>query len=115
MFCGRFLYAFLGLSIAVARADITPRSFSVEVTATAQRSGAGFNLNWLLDPDATGYLISRKSASASAWGPSFSLPGDAAAFASGHLSSGDSYEYQIIKTTRQGFKAYGYIYAGNYV
>src|SRR5205807_2233459 len=33
----------------------------------------------------------------------------------GHIAVGGAYEYQIIKSSKLGFKAYGYIYAGSNV
>jgi hypothetical protein len=104
-----FVAALVALSI---RAEVTSRSFSVEVTALVQPSRAEIALSWPQDPDATGYTVSRKLLSSASWGPGISLPGQATGFTQSRIGVGSAFEYQIIKTNKQGFQAYGYIYAG---
>jgi hypothetical protein len=112
MFCVRVVYFVAALVALSIRAEITPRSFSVEVTAPVRSSRAEITLSWPFDPAATGYTISRKLLSSTSWDAGVSLPGQATSFTQSRVAVGSAFEYQVIKTNKQGFKAYGYIYAG---
>ncbi|MEW6157142.1 MAG: fibronectin type III domain-containing protein [Verrucomicrobiota bacterium] len=90
----------------------TPKQYAVEASATVQASPAQIRLTWPADGNATGYTVSRKAPSASAWSTLGSLPGNATGYTDSSVTAGTAYEYQISKTTSPGYRGYGYVYAG---
>ena len=105
MFYVRALCLVAAFAAILVRSEVTPRSFSIEVTASVEPDGAGFTLSWPADPDATGYTVYWKSISTKAWRTGISLQGKATKFIQDQAVAGTAYEYQIVKSTKQGFKA----------
>lgn len=92
-------------------ADMT-WTFAVQLSANVQTSPARIELNWATDPfPISGYSVQRKSPSATTWSEAAALPGHATNFVDENVSTGESYEYQVIKYGT-GYTGYGYIAVG---
>ncbi|MDX1951384.1 MAG: FN3 associated domain-containing protein [Verrucomicrobiota bacterium] len=107
-----FLLGTLSSSVTALLAETDPKFYAVEVSAATQVSPARVNLEWPADPNATTYTISRKAPSASSWTQVGTLPGTAVSFTDLNVTSGTSYEYQIVKNTTLGYKGHGFVLAG---
>ncbi|MEW6160222.1 MAG: fibronectin type III domain-containing protein [Verrucomicrobiota bacterium] len=97
---------------APLRAEADPRLYAVEVSATIQTSPAQITLNWPARADATRYTVYRKSFTDASWGPGVDLPGSATSYNDQAVAVGGTYEYQVRKTTNDGYTGYGYVYTG---
>jgi hypothetical protein len=94
--------------------------WAVQVTAAVSSTPAQIQLNWVGDPSAQTYKVSRKPRDASTWQEIAVLPPTQSAFVDTNISVGTGYEYRIVKETdkrlfdfsTEGYKAYGYIYSG---
>jgi len=87
-------------------------TFAVQLGATVQTSPARIELNWAVDPlPISGYSVQRKSPTATTWSEATALPGYATTFVDETVSTGESYEYQVIKYGA-GYTGYGYIAVG---
>src|SRR5436190_9532584 len=89
-----------------------PYQYAVDVTATVQTAPAQVRLNWVLDPAATGYTVSRKLPTATSWTTLTSLAGSVNGYTDGNVTLGSAFEYRVVKTLNYGITAYGYILAG---
>jgi len=94
------------------RAEINPRFYAVEVSATVQAAPPQINLRWTADANANGYTLYRKSPGATSWSPITSLSGSATAWSDQNVVNGGSYEYAVTKNTTLGYPGTGYILAG---
>ena len=102
---------------------ITAAEKSVQVEAVVQKSPPQITLNWVVDPYAEAYTITRKSLTDTVWSaPIFTVfsPSSASAisFVDTNVVVGTGYEYQVIKfgnkpgTGTTTYNAYGYVYSG---
>lgn len=92
--------------------EISPRLYTVEVSAEVQSSPPRIRLEWPADPNATGYTIHKKSKTETAWQPIAALPGSAVSYTDAAVALGGAYEYQILRSTSLDYTGTGYIYAG---
>jgi hypothetical protein len=109
-----FLYfSILTILTTAAGAVETTWEYSVQVTASIQTSPAQITLAWLQDSTAvpTNYIVSRKALDDTSWGPETILPGSLTNYVDNDVVYGQAYEYRIVKNA-QGYKGFGYIYAG---
>ncbi|MEO6035242.1 MAG: fibronectin type III domain-containing protein [Verrucomicrobiota bacterium] len=104
------LLAFVLIVATSARAST--KAFSVQVSAEVQDSPPHIQLAWPGDANATGYTLSRKLKTDSAWSPLTSLPGTSTNFTDDNVNVGTGFEYKIIKSTSAGYTGYGYLFAG---
>src|SRR3954466_12365113 len=95
-----------------ARAQLTPRQYAVEVTASVQTAPPQVRLQWPADANATGYTIWRKLPTATTWTTLTSVAGSATGYTDGNVSASGVYEYRINKSSSLGITAYGYLVAG---
>src|SRR3954462_9017269 len=91
----------------------TVNDFAVMLTATVSTEPAEIHLHWPGDPNATGYLISRKLLEDATWTSLATIGGSETWYPDRSVQAGVGYEYQVIKNTAAGYTGYGYIYAGN--
>jgi len=87
------------------------KDYSVQVSASVQKSPAQITLTWPRDFNATGYTVYRKAFNATAWGTGTALPGSATTYTDTGVSAGSSYEYRVSKTA-VGYSGHGYVYSG---
>src|SRR3954468_11722191 len=87
--------------------------YAVQVSATVDASSPKITLTWPQDSTAavSSYTVYRKAFGDTSWGSSVTLPGSATSYVDNNVSSGNSYEYQIVKATGS-YTGYGYIYSG---
>ena len=109
----RILYRWLFAAMSIAAANvavfsqaIAPRLYTVEVSANVQTSPPRITLQWPADLNATGYTVSRLEANGS-WQQVGTLPGSATQFTDSTVAIGDRVEYQILKSTSQGYPGSG--------
>src|SRR5258706_4908079 len=88
-----------------SRAENDPRLYAVEVTAAVQTAPAQVQLSWPTDVNATGYSISRRLPTATAWTSLTSLAGSATGYTDGNVTLGGAYEYRIVKSSTLGMTA----------
>ena len=85
---------------------------SVILTAETNDSSNSITLYWVLDDEATGYIIYRKSPVDLIWGiPKANLGADVATWTDHLVQEGVIYEYRVEKTLA-GPNSNGYIYSG---
>jgi hypothetical protein len=92
-------------------AEVNPRFYAVEVSATVQTSPPQIRLTWPADPNARGYTVYRKGLNDTSWGSGVSLGATAANYTDHNVVFGGAYEYRISKTADR-YAGHGYIYAG---
>src|SRR5262249_16181013 len=97
----------------VARAVEGTWGYAVQGSATAQSLPAQITLSWPQDKQTTptSYAVYRKCANATSWGTGTTLPGSATSYTDSSVTSGTTYEYQVVKNTSL-YTGYGYVYAG---
>ncbi len=106
--------AVLALCPGAVRA-VPPQDRTVQASAVVQPSPPEISLRWPADPKATGYTVYRKASNQILWGDGTPLPGDATGYADDDVAVGTAYDYQIVKSAREGgseYAGYGYVYAG---
>jgi hypothetical protein len=88
--------------------------YAVQITVSVNESPTQIRLQWRSDPyGVNGFEVYRKSESATDWGaPLQTLPGDALGFTDYDVSSGEVYEYQVLKYGKLGYLGTGYAFAG---
>ena len=91
--------------------SVSPRLYSVEVTAAVSTSPDLITLNWPADSAATSFRISRKAIHDTTWSAEAMLPGNSTQWVDTQVARGMGYEYQVVKATAT-YTAYGFIYAG---
>jgi len=86
----------------------------VQIAADVQVSPPQIHLTWEQDEyGANSYTIYRKSKTATSWGsPIASLSGSVTDYTDSNVTTGTTYEYQIVKASTIGYVGYGYIYSG---
>jgi hypothetical protein len=119
-----FVLVFFSLTLPrEVRSDLVglvSSDWAVRVTANVSTSPPQVQLNWAGDPNAVSWTVSRKPRDSGAWQDLATLEGNAASFTDSTAAVGVGYDYKIVKTTNnklfdfstEGYKAYGYIYAG---
>lgn len=88
----------------------TVQDYGVLLSATPQVSPPKITLNWVNDPAATTYSISRKPKTSSTWTVLATLSGPVNTWIDSTVSAGIGYEYRVVKTA--AVTGYGYCYAG---
>lgn len=108
------LIVLAGLLAHAALADDEAWDYAVQVSAAVTVQPARISLTWVADADAepVSYSIFRKVAGASEWGEAIRVSGNATRFVDRDVAVGCAYEYQVVKNTRAGYRAYGYVQAG---
>jgi hypothetical protein len=121
---GFFLVVFFFLALLrEARSDLTglvSSDWAVRITAKVTTSPPEIRLTWVGDTNAVNWTVSRKLRDSTAWQELAVLEPNATTFSDSNVTGGTGYEYKIVKTTNnkifdfstEGYKAYGYIYAG---
>ena len=101
------------LSLNSARAVENTWDFSVQVSSSVQLSPATVTLIWPQDTNGVpaSYTIYRKAPSATSWGAGTTLSGSTTRYSDTSVSTGQSYEYRIVKTA-ESYTGYGYIQVG---
>ncbi|MEO7558213.1 MAG: Calx-beta domain-containing protein [Gammaproteobacteria bacterium] len=100
----------ISLSTQLAQAAAV-KDYSVQASATVQKSPAQITLTWPQDFNATGYTVYRKAFNATTWNSVAALPGSATGYTDTTVSVGSAYEYRISKAAG-GYSGQGYVYAG---
>jgi hypothetical protein len=86
--------------------------YAVRVSAVVSTNPVQITLSWPRDPQATNYIIYRKSRDSLSWGSSIAtLAGNATTYADNNVSVGSAYDYRVSKRAA-GYIGEGYIYAG---
>lgn len=99
------------IALSASANTLPPKKYSVLTSATVQESPPQIALQWVADPDATSYDISRRTLS-SGWQPLTSVGGSATSWTDTGVSAGIRYEYKIVKHTSPGYIGYGYLASG---
>ena len=106
----RGLFAFI--AAPMANADTT-WNYTVQISATVQRSPPQIALTWLQDDyGAFRYTVYRKAKGDTSWGTGTVLAGTTTLYTDVNVIVGAPYEYQIVKDATLGYKSYGYIFSG---
>ncbi len=105
------LLVLLGLCAASATA-VTPKDYAVLARATVTENPPAIALGWPSHAAATGYVVSRKLRSASAWNVAATLPATSTGWTDTGVAVGTLYEYKMSRTSTTGVTAYGYLCAG---
>jgi hypothetical protein len=107
-----FIPCVLSIFTLASRAEINPKYYAVEVSASVQAAPPQINLKWAPDGNSTGYTIYRKAPNASSWSQITTLAGNATTWADLNVANGGSYEYAVMKNTSAGYQGTGYMLAG---
>lgn len=104
---GHALLAGTGMS-----AELAPRNFAVELTATLSSNPPEITLHWLGDQSARTYRIYRKHLHEKTWNQIGTAGDSDVSFVDRQINVGQGYEYKVEKEGSLAFMGYGYIYAG---
>ncbi len=109
VFCSILVCSLIFGTTAQARADVDPKNYAVMVSADVQTSPAQINLHWDIDPQASGYSISRRSSGS--WDQVGSVGGNVNSWSDLNVAVGGTYEYRIVKSAA-GYTGAGFLLAG---
>jgi hypothetical protein len=105
-----FVVSLLFGTFASLRADVDPRYIAVMVSADVQTAPARINLHWDVDPQASGYSISRRGDGS--WSDVGSVGGNVNSWSDSNVSVGGTYEYRVVKSTSAGYTGVGFLLSG---
>lgn len=97
------------------RAEISPKYYTVQLSASVQSAPPQITLEWPADANATGYTVARKAPESSSWTTVATLPGSATSWADASIALGARYEYSVSKSSSLGVKGTGYVLSGIHV
>jgi hypothetical protein len=106
-----WLLTFIFIPPALA-AQITPRNFAVELTATVAANPPEITLHWVGDQYARAYKIFRKRLHEGSWNLLGTVDGSATSYLDRQVSEAQGFEYKVVKEGALGYTGYGYIYSG---
>src|SRR5687768_7926570 len=119
MLCGAMIRSFSAalallvaftLTLTPARGVENTWDYSVQVSSSVQVSPAKVTLTWPQDTNdvPSSYTVYRKAPSATSWGAGTTLSGSTTSYADTSVTTGQSYEYRIVKVAGS-YTGYGYI------
>lgn len=103
------------MGFALPGGAISVADYAVQLSARVQTNPPQITLAWPADPDATGYSLHRKGRDDTSWGAAVSLATNATSYVDSNVVAGQTYEYQVRKSAREGTTSYtgvGYLLAG---
>ncbi len=84
---------------------------SVQIWVETSENPPQITLQWINDPDATGYSVSRKNKGSASWGTVLaSLPADSTRYVDINVEKGKGYEYRVVRSSRSVVGS-GYVFA----
>jgi hypothetical protein len=92
----------------------TSKDYAVLLRAVITESPASIKLEWVNDPDCSGYQVFRKTKDAGSWGQALAtLPNTAVSYTDAAVTAGQAYEYYVYRSYNIAKRfAHGYIHAG---
>lgn len=96
----RKITALIAAAVVIAHIALgyDPKDYSVLLEATATTAPASIRVSWVADPQASAYVVSRKSPTATAWTSLASLAGSVTSYTDSTAQVGQTYEYQVQRT-----------------
>lgn len=108
-----FLLFFVSATSHVLAQSTYGDSLTVQLEATANTSSPSIQLTWLLDLDASEYIVYRKLKGATNWGaPLVNLPATAISYTDNSAQLGILYDYKVLMNSSAALPKYGYLSSG---